>query len=86
MGGTGEDVLGLGLLMEEHRETPLPDNDNNNNKRDSAASRCTFAHQFVGLALEGHPGPFLINNASLLTSTSMVVGRGRPDDAPLLSL
>ncbi len=57
MGGTGEDVLGLGLLMEECREAPLSDDDDNNNKRDSAALRCTFARQFVGLAPAGHPGP-----------------------------
>jgi hypothetical protein len=56
MGGTGEDVLGLGLLMEECREPPPP-NDNNNNKCDSTASRCAFARQFVGLAPAGRPGP-----------------------------
>ncbi len=28
---------------------------------------------------------FLINDASLLTSTSTAAGRGRPDNAPLLS-
>ncbi len=43
VGGMGEDVLGLGLLMEERREAPLPDDNNNNNKCDSAASRCAFA-------------------------------------------
>ncbi len=37
VGRTGEDVLGLGLSMEERREAPLPNDDNNNNKRDSAA-------------------------------------------------
>jgi hypothetical protein len=57
VGGTGKDVLGLGLLMEERREAPLPDNDGNNNKRDSAASRCTFVRRFVGLAPAGRPGP-----------------------------
>jgi hypothetical protein len=57
VGGMGEVVLGLGLLMEERREPPPPDNDNNNNKRDSAASRCAFACRFVGLALAGRPGP-----------------------------
>ncbi len=57
VGGTGEDVLGLGLSMEECREAPLPDNDDNNNKRNSAALRCTFARRFVGLAPAGHPGP-----------------------------
>jgi hypothetical protein len=57
VGGTGEDVLGLGLSTEECREAPPPDNDNNNNKRNSAASKCTFARQFVGLAQVGHPGP-----------------------------
>ena len=31
MGGTGEDVLGLRLSMEEYRETPLPDDDDKNN-------------------------------------------------------
>ncbi len=59
VGGMGEDVLGLGLLMEECREAPPPDNDNNNSKRDSAALRCAFAHQFVGLAPAGRPGPVL---------------------------
>jgi hypothetical protein len=44
VGRTGEDVLGLGLLMEECREAPLPDDNDNNNKRDSAALRCAFAH------------------------------------------
>jgi hypothetical protein len=39
VGRMGEDVLGLGLLMEECREAPLPDNDDNKNKRNSAASR-----------------------------------------------
>ena len=43
VGGMGEDVLGLGLLMEECREVPPPDDDNNNNKRDSAAWRGAFA-------------------------------------------
>jgi hypothetical protein len=57
VGGTGEDVLGLGLLMEERREALPPDNDNNNIKCNSAASRCTFTHQFVGLTLVGRPGP-----------------------------
>ena len=38
VGGMGEDVLGLGLSMEERREAPPPDNDDNNHKRDSAAS------------------------------------------------
>jgi hypothetical protein len=57
MGGTGEDVLELGLLMEERREAPQPDDDDNDNKRDSAASRCAFARQFVGLAPAGRPGP-----------------------------
>ncbi len=57
VGATGEDVLGLGLLMEERREAPPPDNDNNNNKHDSAASRCAFARRFVGLAPPGCPGP-----------------------------
>jgi hypothetical protein len=57
VGGTGEDVLGLGLSMEECREAPLPNNDNYNNKHDSAASRCTFARRFVGLAPARHPGP-----------------------------
>ncbi len=54
VGGTGEDVLGLGLSMEVCREAPPPNNDDNNNKRDSAAS---FARRFVGLAPEGRPGP-----------------------------
>jgi hypothetical protein len=58
VGGTGEDVLGLGLLMEEHREAPPPDdNNNNNNKCDSATLRCAFARRFIGLALAGRPGP-----------------------------
>jgi hypothetical protein len=57
VGGTGEDVLGLGLSMEERREAPPPDNDDNNNKRDSAALRCTFAHRFVGLSPARRPGP-----------------------------
>ncbi len=57
MGGTEVDVLGLGLSMEEHREAPPPEDDDNNNKRNSAALRCTFAHQFVGLAPAGRPGP-----------------------------
>ncbi len=57
VGVMGEDVLGLGLLLEEHREAPLPNNNNNNNKRDSAASRCAFARQFVGLTPVGCPGP-----------------------------
>ncbi len=57
VGGTGEDILGLGLSMEECREAPPPNNNDNNNKRNSAASRCAFAHQFVGLAPAGHPGP-----------------------------
>jgi hypothetical protein len=58
VGGTGEDVLGLGLSMEERREAPPPDDDDdNNNKRDSAASRCAFARRFVGLAPAGRPGP-----------------------------
>ncbi len=57
VGGTGEDVLGLGLSMEECREAPPPDYNDNNNKRDSAALRCAFAHQFVGLAPAGRPGP-----------------------------
>ncbi len=43
VGGTGEDILGLGLLMEERREAPLPDDNDNNNKRKSAALRCAFA-------------------------------------------
>jgi hypothetical protein len=43
VGGTGEDVLGLGLSMEECREAPLPNDDNNNNKCDSTTLRCTFA-------------------------------------------
>jgi hypothetical protein len=37
VGGTGEDILGLGLLMDERREAPPPNDDDNNNKRDSAA-------------------------------------------------
>ncbi len=41
--GTGEDILGLGLSMEECREAPPPYDDNNNNKRNSATSRCAFA-------------------------------------------
>ncbi len=57
VGGTGEDVLGLGLSMEERREAPPPDDDDNNNKRDSAASRCAFARRFIGLAPAGRPGP-----------------------------
>jgi hypothetical protein len=57
VGGMGEDILGLGLLMEECREPPPPDNNDNNNKCDSTALRCTFAHQFVGLAPARHPGP-----------------------------
>jgi hypothetical protein len=57
VGGTGEDVLGLGLLMEERREAPPPDADDNNNKRDSAALRCAFACRFVGLAPARRPGP-----------------------------
>ncbi len=57
VGGTREDVLGLGLSMEERREAPPPNNDDNNNKQDSTALRCAFAHQFVGLALVGRPGP-----------------------------
>jgi hypothetical protein len=44
VGGIGEEVLGLGLLMEECREAPPPDDNDNNNKRDSAALRCAFAH------------------------------------------
>jgi hypothetical protein len=56
-GGTGESVLGLGLSMEERREAPLPNDDGNNNKRNSTALRCAFAHQFVVLAPAGHPGP-----------------------------
>ncbi len=52
VGGMGEDILGLGNLMEERREAPLPDNNDNNNKRDSATSRCAFAHQFVELPLK----------------------------------
>ncbi len=44
VGGTGEDVLGLGLSMEEHREAPPPDSNDNNNKHDSASLRCAFAH------------------------------------------
>jgi hypothetical protein len=43
MEGTGEDVLGLGLSMEECREPPPPDDDDNNKKRDSTALRCAFA-------------------------------------------
>ncbi len=43
VGGTGEDVLGLGLLMEEPREPPPPDNNNNNKKHNSTLSRCIFA-------------------------------------------
>jgi hypothetical protein len=57
VGGTGENILGLGLSMEECREPPPPNNDNNSNKRDSAALRCAFARQFVGLAPAGRPGP-----------------------------
>jgi hypothetical protein len=57
VGGMGEDVLRLGLLMEGRREAPLPNDDDNNNKRNSAASRCAFARQFVGLAPVGRPGP-----------------------------
>jgi hypothetical protein len=57
VGGTGEDFLGLGLSMEERREAPLPDDNDNNNKGDSAALRCAFARQFVGLAPAGCPGP-----------------------------
>jgi hypothetical protein len=57
MGGTGEDILGLRLLMEERREASPPNDDDNNNKRDSAALRCAFARQFVGLAPAGRPGP-----------------------------
>jgi hypothetical protein len=71
--------------MEERREAPPPDDDNNNNKPNSAASRCAFAHRFVGLAPAGCPGPFLIDDASLSTSTLTAAGRGRPDDAPLTS-
>jgi hypothetical protein len=41
--GTQEDILGLGLSMEERREAPPPNDDNNNNKRNSTASRCAFA-------------------------------------------
>jgi hypothetical protein len=55
--GMGEDVLGLGLLMEERREAPLPNNDGNNNKHNSAALRCAFARRFVGLAPARLPGP-----------------------------
>jgi hypothetical protein len=57
VGRTWEDILGLVLSMEERREAPPPDNDNGNNKHDSAALRCAFAHQFVGLAPAGRPGP-----------------------------
>jgi hypothetical protein len=60
VGGTGEeDILGLGLLMEECREAPSPNdnNNNNNNKRDSAALRCAFARRFLGLPPAEHPGP-----------------------------
>ncbi len=39
VGGMGEDVLGLRLLMEERREAPPPNDDDNKNKCDSAASR-----------------------------------------------
>jgi hypothetical protein len=44
VGGTGEDVLGLRLSMEECREAPPPGDDDNNNKCNSAALRCAFAH------------------------------------------
>ncbi len=57
IGGMRGDVLGLGLSMEECREAPLPNNDDNNNKCNSATSRCAFACQFFGLAPAGHPGP-----------------------------
>ncbi len=57
MGGMGEDVLGLGLSMGEHREAPPANKDNNNNKCNSTTLRCAFARQFVGLALAGHPSP-----------------------------
>jgi hypothetical protein len=57
MGGMGEDVLGLGLLMKERREAPPSDKDNNNNKRDSASLRCAFARRFDGLTPAGRPGP-----------------------------
>jgi hypothetical protein len=58
VGGMGEDILaGLGLSIEERREPPLHDDNDNNNKCNSAASRCAFARQFVGLAPAGRPGP-----------------------------
>jgi hypothetical protein len=43
VGGAGEDVLGLRLLMEKCREPPPPNNNNSNNKRNSAPLRCSFA-------------------------------------------
>jgi aryl-phospho-beta-D-glucosidase BglC (GH1 family) len=43
VGEAEEDVLGLGMSMEECREAPPPDDDDNNNKCDSAGSRCAFA-------------------------------------------
>jgi hypothetical protein len=75
MGGTGEDILGLGLLMEERKEAPPPNNDDNNNKCDSTALRCAFARQFVGLALVGHPGPVPCQQCILVNVD--VDGRGK---------
>jgi hypothetical protein len=57
VGGMGEDILGLGLSMEECREAHPPNDDDNNNKRNSATLRCAFALRFVGLAPAGRPGP-----------------------------
>ena len=81
--GTGEDVLGLGLSMEERREAPLPNNNDNNNKRDSAISRCAFARQFVGLAPVGCPGPVPCQRCVVVDDVDGR-GRGRPDNAPSL--
>ncbi len=72
--GTREEVLGLGLSMEERREAPPPDGDNNNNKCNSAALRCAFARQFVGLALAGHPG--LVPRQRCVIVNINVDGRG----------
>ncbi len=85
MGGTGEDVLGLGLLMEECREAPLPDNDDNNNKCDSAALRCAFDVNLLDSLQRDVLALFLVDNALLSMPTLTAAGRGRSDNAPLSS-
>ncbi len=82
VGGTGEDILGLGLSMEERREAPPPDNNNTTTNATVPPQDAPSLINLFDSLWRDILALFLVNDASLSTSTSMAVGRGRPEDAP----